>query len=122
MNTKNLLITLGAVTVAVLTLNLSAQDAALSPRAAGNRVIHTTGQANSITVVTAATVAGVPALSPRAAGNQHVAVAGTEVAVKSCPVIGSPKYIGTAGAAARTSCCNLTLAECPSMDKMPKAQ
>src|ERR1019366_3816601 len=72
MKTRNLLITLGAAAFAAITLNASASDALLSPRAAGNQIQQisgTTGTANLVSPSTAT-------ISPRAAGNQIATVAG----------------------------------------------
>jgi hypothetical protein len=102
--------------VTVFTLSTFATGALLSPRAAGNqaRVV------SSVTIDQPVPVAGAVLLSPRVAGNQGADISGTEAVTVKCPAIGSPKYITAAGPAARTSCCGLTLAECATMDKMPK--
>jgi hypothetical protein len=104
---------LGAV-ITVFTFTSFAADALLSPRAAGNQTTVVPG----ITVAQPVSASAV-LLSPRAAGNQTATVTGAETFAVKCPVLGSPKYITAAGPAARTSCCNLTLAECATMDKMP---
>jgi len=64
MKTRNLLITIGAAAFAAITINVTASDALLSPRAPGG-----TGAANLASPSTAT-------ISPRAAGNQIVTVAG----------------------------------------------
>jgi hypothetical protein len=72
MKTRNLLITIGAAAFAAITINVTASDALLSPRAAGGQsqqVSGTTGAANLASPSTAT-------ISPRAAGNQIVTVAG----------------------------------------------
>jgi len=70
MKTRNLLITLGAAAFAAITINATASDALLSPRAAGNQIQQVSGTASVVTPAAAATI------SPRAAGNQIVTVAG----------------------------------------------
>lgn len=71
MKTRNLLITLGAAAFVAITINATASDALLSPRAAGNQITHASGTANVNLVNTTATT-----VSPRAAGNQIATVAG----------------------------------------------
>ncbi len=70
MKTRNLLITTGVATLTAITINASAYDIALSPRAAANQIKHVPGT----TVVQAAPATGI-ALSPRAAANQTTTVA-----------------------------------------------
>jgi hypothetical protein len=72
MKTRNLLITLGAAAFAVITINATAGNALLSPRAAGSQIKHVSGTGND-----AATVAvSMATVSPRAAGNQIAIVTG----------------------------------------------
>lgn len=93
---RNILITIGAVTLAAITINASAgQGPYLSPRAAGNQIKHSTGVYHDPDLV--AVDQGL-ALPPRAAGNQIVTVASTANDVN--PVLacvksmnGSPKAI-----------------------------
>ena len=73
MKTRNLLFTLGAVTLATITLNAAASEALLSPRAAGNQVKAIAGANNNANL---ASTAGT-AISPRALANQTKTVAGT---------------------------------------------
>ena len=72
MKTRNLLITLGAAAFAAITINATASDTLLSPRAIGSQIQHVSGTANDVNLVntTGTTV------SPRAAGNQIATVAG----------------------------------------------
>jgi hypothetical protein len=72
MKTRNLLITLGAAAFAAITINATASDALLSPRAAGSQIQHASGTANDVNLVN---TTGITA-SPRAAGNQIATVAG----------------------------------------------
>jgi hypothetical protein len=65
MKTKNLLLTVALAALATITINASANDVALSPRAAANQVKTVPG----IAAVPSAPTTGV-ALSPRAAANQ----------------------------------------------------
>jgi hypothetical protein len=114
---KSKILILGAV-VAAFTFTSFAADALLSPRATGNQVKVVATTANDITLVA---TPGTALLSPRAAGNQIVTATGAEAVAVKCPVFGSPKYVAAAGTAARTSCCGLTLAQCPTMNDMPKS-
>jgi hypothetical protein len=77
MKTRNLLITIGAVAFAAITLNATANDALLSPRAAGNQIKHVSGTANDVNLA----AANATTVSPRAAGNQINTVAGTSADV-----------------------------------------
>jgi hypothetical protein len=72
MKTHNLLITLGAATFAAITINATASEALLSPRAAGNQIQHVSGTANDVNLVNTTGIT----VSPRAAGNQIVTAAG----------------------------------------------
>ena len=74
MKTRNLLLTLGAVTLAAITLNATANDALFSPRAAGSQIKHVSGTNNDANVVNTTSIVFV---SPRAAANQTKTVAGT---------------------------------------------
>jgi len=94
MKTRNLLITLGAAAFAAITINATASDALLSPRAAGNQVTHVSGTANDVNLVntTGTTV------SPRAAGSQIATVAGQSNEVNPAVACaknmnGSPKAV-----------------------------
>lgn len=70
---KNLLLTIGAVALTAMTINATAADTLLSPRAAGNQIKHVSGTANDANIV----AANMATVSPRAAGNQLTTVAGT---------------------------------------------
>ena len=70
MKTRNLLLTIGAVTLTAMTINAAASDSLLSPRAAGNQIKQVAG------TTTVATPAATGTVSPRAAGNQIATVAG----------------------------------------------
>ena len=73
MKTRNLLITLGAAAFAAITINATASDALLSPRAAGSQIQHVSGTANDVNLVNTTGIT----ISPRATGNQIANVAGT---------------------------------------------
>ena len=73
MKTRCLLITLGAAAFAAITINATASDALLSPRAAGSQIQQVSGTANDVNLVAASAAT----ISPRAAGNQIATVAGT---------------------------------------------
>ena len=104
MKTRNLLITLGAAAFAAITINASASDASLSPRAAGNQTQQASGTANEVKLVNPTGTA----VSPRAAGNQIVTVAGQSNEVN--PAIACAKNMsGTPKA----------VAECVSHTTMP---
>jgi len=72
MKTRNLVITLGAAAFAAITINATASDSLLSPRAAGNQIQQVSGTISDVNLVNANTAT----VSPRAAGNQIVNVAG----------------------------------------------
>lgn len=111
MKTRIFLLTIGAAVLAAITINVSAGNALLSPRAADNQTKIVPAVANEPNLA----VANQGTISPRAAGNQVQTVSDTEILAAKCPVIGSPKYVATAGNAARTSCCKMTVAECPTV-------
>ena len=113
---KAKILVLGAV-ITAFTLTTFATDALLSPRAQDNQPNVVTGVANDPDLLAASRNT---LLTPRAFGNRSVTVKGVETFAVKCPVMGSPKYVAMAGSSARTSCCNLMLAECATMDKMPK--
>ena len=48
MKTHNLILTCGVAAFAAITLNATASDALLSPRAAGNRIQHVSGTASDV--------------------------------------------------------------------------
>ena len=77
MKTRNLLLTIGAVALTAITINATASDALLSPRAAGNQIKHVSGTNNDVNLVNTTGVT----LSPRAAANRIVTVAGTSSGV-----------------------------------------
>lgn len=110
MKTKTLL-TLGAAILTVATLNLSAANIALSPRAAANQIKVVPSTAESAIVAVSDGVLR----SPRAAANQIVRVGQSESTVAKCPVVGSPKYLASAGNNAPTACCGMTIGQCPAM-------
>jgi hypothetical protein len=70
--THNLILTCGVAAFAAITLNATASDALLSPRAAGNRIQHVSGTASDVNLGTASTAT----VSPRAAGNKVTTVTG----------------------------------------------
>jgi hypothetical protein len=120
MKTRNFLTTIGAAALAAITINASAYDIALSPRAAANQI-------KIVPSVTAAqpaqpATADQAALSPRAAASQVATVTGTETVTVKCSATGSPKYLATVGNAARMACCKLTIAECPTMSTCASAK
>jgi hypothetical protein len=79
MKTRNLLLILGAAAFAAITINATASNALLSPRAAGNQIQQVSGTANDVNTVAANTATA----SPRAAGNQIKTVASTSNDVNS---------------------------------------
>lgn len=120
MKTRILLATIGAAALAAITINASAYDIALSPRAAANQI--KTVPSVTADQPTQPAPADQATLSPRTAASQIVTVKGTETVVVKCSATGSPKYLATVGNAARTTCCNLTLAECPTMSACGNAK
>lgn len=85
MKTRNLLLTLGAVTLATITLNAAANDALLSPRAAGNQIKAVAGANNNVNPVNTAGTT----ISPRALANQTKTVAGTTADVNPATLCAS---------------------------------
>ena len=105
MKTRNLLITLGAAAFAAITINATASDTLLSPRASGNQITRASGTANDVNLVN---TTGIILVSPRAAGNQIVTVAGQSNEVN--PAVACAKNMnGTPKA----------VAECTSHTTMP---
>lgn len=97
MKTRNSLITLSVVAVAAITLNLNASAALLSPRAAGNEIVHTVGTNNGVNLVGLG-LTSTEYAAPRLAGNRVVTAAGTSSAVNpstlcSTSMTASPKAI-----------------------------
>lgn len=93
---KNILIAIGAVTLAAITMNATAAEPLLSPRAAGNQIKHVTGTNNDPNLL--AVNNGGALLSPRAASNQIKTVSGVANDVNPALVCrntmtGSPKAI-----------------------------
>jgi hypothetical protein len=120
MKIRILLTTIGAAALAAITLNVNASDTLLSPRAAGNQIKVVPGIAAAQPAQPA--TADQAVLSPRAAASQVATVTGTETVTVKCSATGSPKYLATAGNAARTTCCKSTLAECPTMSTCGSAK
>ena len=94
MKTRNLLLTLGAAAFAAITINATAADALLSPRAAGNQIKQVAGTANDVNTVATTTAT----ISPRAVGNQIKTVPGVANDVNptlACAhnMIASPKAV-----------------------------
>jgi len=107
MKTRNLLITLGAAAFAAITINATASDALLSPRAAGSQIQQISGTTGAANLVSASTAT----IPPRAAGNQIATVAGSSSDVNSAVTCaktmnGTPKAV----------------AECTSHTTMPACQ
>ena len=108
----NILPALCAVTLAAFTFSATATDVLLSPRAAGNQTrVVPAAPAVSVNYLAPASAL----LAPRAAANQAKIVAGTTLPIAKCTAIGSPRQVTAAGMAARTGCCGMTLAACPTM-------
>lgn len=116
MKTRILLTTISVAVLAAVTFQVNASDALLTPRTAGNQIKVIPG------VTTAQPAFAIQTVAPRALGNRLTPIKGTEAAVVKCSAIGSPRYLATAGAAARTGCCNRTLAECPTMNTCGNAK
>lgn len=111
MKTRNLLLTIGATALTAITINATASDALLSPRATSNQIKHVSGTNNDANLAhsTRAT------LSPRAAANQIVTVAGKSNEVNpamlcSRHMTGSPKAIQACSSnpLAPMPCCGTT--------------
>ena len=107
--------TIGAAALAAVTINVSASDALLSPRAQGNQIKHVSGIANDPNLVS---TTGIVVISPRELGNQTKTVA--SVANDVNPAVacaknmkGSPKAIQACAAnpAGMSGCCKATAAD-----------
>ena len=114
MKTRNLLLTIGATMVAAITINVTASDALLSPRAASSQTRYVSGTANDVNLVTAK----VATVSPRAAANQTKHIAGksndaSSASLCSRHMIGSPKAIAACAEnpLAPMPCCTVAMAK-----------
>ena len=114
MKTKSILITLSSVALTAITTNAFADSGALlSPRAAGNQIIHTAGTSGDSDLVMLRQTSSEYA-TPRLAGNVVVKVDGTDSAVNpstlcSRYMTASPKAIQACAAnpSAPMPCCNV---------------
>lgn len=77
MQTRNLFLTIGTVALTVITINATASEALLSPRAAGNQIKRSTNYVETQDLTSIRVAPGLPLLSPRAAGNQIKYVSST---------------------------------------------
>ena len=107
MKTRSLILTIGAAALTAITINATARDALLSPRAAGNQIKHVSGTDNDVNLVNTTGIT----LSPRAAANQITKVAGTNNDVNPALVCAktmtaSPKAIQTCIDSGTMSGCN----------------
>ena len=113
MKTRNLLFTLGAVTLTAITLNAAANDALLSPRAAGNQVKAVAGANNNVNPVNTVGTA----ISPRVLANQTKTVAGATGDVNPATLCashmtGGPKAIQACAAnPGNMPCCAVSAAK-----------
>jgi hypothetical protein len=113
MKTRNILLSIGVATLTAITINASAGDMALSPRAAANQITTVSG----ITVAQAAPASAI-ALSPRASANQSTTVTG--VANDRNPALecrntmtGSPKAVEACASNPAMPGCKTTVAVAP---------
>jgi hypothetical protein len=94
MNTRILLTTLGVAALTAITFNVSAGDALLSPRAAGNQINAAPAAAADLNLVTDNQST---AVSPRTLGNQTTTVASVandvNPAIACRGMAGSPKAV-----------------------------
>jgi hypothetical protein len=105
MKTRSLLLSIGVAALTAITINASAGNLALSPRAAANQIKTIPG----ITVAQAAPAAGIT-LSPRAAANQTTTVASVANDVNpamNCRhnMTASPKAIQVCESSSVMPCC-----------------
>jgi len=109
MKTRILLATIGVAALAAITINATASDALLSPRAAGNQIKYASSTANDVNLVTASAAT----VSPRATGNQFATIASTSKEVNPASLCShymtgsSPKAIQAcaANSTAAMPCC-----------------
>lgn len=114
MKTRNSLISLAVAIVAAVGLGASASGALLSPRAAGNAIIHTADKNNDVNLVAAGLTSNEYA-APRLAGNNVATAPGVNTTVNpstlcSARMTASPKAIQACAALPSQSmpCCNVT--------------
>ena len=107
MKTRNLLLTIGAVALTAITINATANDALLSPRAAGNQIKYVSGTNNDVNLVNTTGIT----LSPRAAANQIAKVAGTNNDVN--PALACAKNMTGSSPKAIQACASNPLAPMP---------
>ena len=110
MKTRNLIL-LGAAAFAAITINATANDALLSPRAAGNQIKQVAGPANDVNTVAVNTAT----ISPRAASNQIKTVSGVANDVNpalACArnMTASPKAVQACIESGTMSGCAMTVA------------
>jgi hypothetical protein len=123
MKTQSILITISAVALAAITTSALADNGALlSPRAAGNQIIHTAGTSGDSDLVMLRQTSPEYA-APRLAGNVVVKVTGTDSAVNpstlcSRNMTASPKMIQACAAnpSAPMPCCNVAANKTESAD------
>lgn len=123
-NMKTKILLLGTA-ITAFTFSTFASDVLLTPRQKDNQTkVATSSISTQGGTVTYVTPDSPVLLTPRAADNQIKVVKGTAQAGSAktvkCQAIGSPKYQDMLGSSARTSCCSLTIAQCPTMDKCQK--
>lgn len=115
MKTK-VLLTIGAVLLAAVTINLNAGTGAafLTKHSSANAV--KAAPVTEFVTVTYKAPANTALLTPRAAGNAAKIViadaASSNLKAAKCQLAGTPKSIEIAGNKARMACCNMTLAQC----------
>ena len=109
MKTRNLLLTIGAVALTAITINATANDALLSPRAAGNRIKHVSGTNNDVNPVNTTGITLSP--SPRAGANQTARVAGMSNDVN--PALACAKNMTSSSPKAIQACASNPLAPMP---------
>jgi hypothetical protein len=111
MKTRILLATIGVAALAAITINVSASDALLSPRATGNQIKVVPG------VTTAQPAPATQSVSPRALGNQPLTVASVandvNPVMKCHKMIASPKAIQACAEhpTAMSGCCKTAMAD-----------
>ena len=113
MKVRTILITIGAAALAAISTSALADNGALSPRAAGNQIIHVAGTSSDPDLV-ALGLTSTEYAAPRLAGNAVVKVADADPAVNpstrcSRNMTASPKAIQACAANPSGSmpCCNV---------------
>jgi hypothetical protein len=115
MKTRNLIMTIGVAALAAITINVSADQVYLTPRAQGNQIKHFDGRYNDPNLID---TWHAEVITPRAAGNQATTVAGVANDVNPAMTCartmnGSPKAIQACIESGTMSGCSSSMTVAP---------